>query len=63
MTIAKQLLVIQALKKYGTISPCSGADSFTGAFTQDLGYLLFWFNDTRDSTHIVKVKQTRGPDG
>lgn len=56
MTVSKRLLVMAALKKFGIIYPCSGAADFSGAFTQDFGYLLFWFNDANDSTHIVKVR-------
>lgn len=56
MNTTKRLLVMKALRKYGIITPCSDAADFAGAFTQEMGLLLFWFNDRRGSTHIVKVE-------
>ena len=54
----KKELIKLATEKYGSIKPCSAklesANIWTeSSFTDDAGYLIFWFNDQNESTHIV----------
>lgn len=58
MDTKKDQLVKLATEKYGSIKPCSAKLESTkiwsdSSFTEDAGYLIFWFNDQNESTHIV----------
>jgi hypothetical protein len=47
------LLIQQALREYGAISPCSTRDSLYDCFTVEFGRLMFWFNTQDNDTHLL----------
>lgn len=57
MTDKKEKLVKLATERFGTIFPC-GQKELEDSFTEDAGYLIFWFNDRENSTHIVSEHDT-----
>jgi len=60
MTDKKKQLIKLATEIFGDIRPCSSGVYPKGefsedSFTEDAGYLIFWFNDRVGSTHIVST--------
>ena len=53
LTFLKDLLIDNAKKLYGTISPCSTKPSLNECFTKEDNELLFWFNSVDGSTHLL----------
>lgn len=55
MPTVHQSLIEQARARYGSISSCNGLPLDDG-FTVMGSKLLFWFNDSRGSTHVVQTE-------
>lgn len=53
MSDEQRRLIVKALAKYGAIYPCFGKSGFDECFTAEFGILIFWFNSTDNSTHVV----------
>lgn len=52
----KQELIEKAQKLYGDIKPCGYRQSLCDCFTFERDNLVLWFNDTTDSTKILRKK-------
>lgn len=49
----KQKLIAKAIDKHKEIYPCSDKVSFDDCFTIHKDKLVFWYNDSELSTHIL----------
>ena len=47
-------MIKDACKKFGRVLPCGKLKSFDGCFTWFDGQVLFWFNTTDGSTHVIR---------
>lgn len=52
MTKIKQAMVDEAIEKFGDITAC-GDKTLEDCFTNELGLLIFWFNDNAGSTRVI----------
>ena len=48
----KELLIDQAIERFGEIHPVRKGIDFDECFTEEDGRLTLWFNDKNNSTHI-----------
>lgn len=53
MSTIEKSLILEALKQYGRIEPCSGR-SYESSFTKFKDKILFWFNDKDHSTRVIE---------
>ena len=53
MNELKATLMEKALQSYESIFPCAGMGSFDDCFMVDQDRLLFWFNTSDRSTHLL----------
>ncbi len=56
MTAIKSTLLQEAKEKYSQIYPCGSHDSLDECFTEEDGLILFWFNTSDASTHMLTAE-------
>ena len=49
-----QELITEAKELYGDITPCDGKKTLEDSVTVYNGYVYLWFNDSKNSTHVVR---------
>ena len=53
MNDQKQKLIRQARNQYKQIYPCSAKKSLGDCFTVEEDRILFWFNTSDETTHVI----------
>ncbi|NLP02967.1 MAG: hypothetical protein GX089_10760 [Fibrobacter sp.] len=53
MNELKRLLIRQAVELYKEIYPCSARTSLGDCFTTEEKRIMFWFNTSDKSTHVL----------
>ena len=48
----KNEMIDEAVKRYGDISYCGNKTNWNDCFTEEEGYLMFWFNVGKDTKTI-----------
>lgn len=56
MTAIKRNLLQEAKEKYSKIFPCGNNNSLSECFTEEDGLVLFWFNTSDASTHMLTAE-------
>ncbi len=56
MTAIKRNLLQEAKEKYSQIFPCGNNSSLQDCFTEEDGLILFWFNTSDCSTHMLTAE-------
>jgi hypothetical protein len=49
----KESMIEEAIQRHGDIKPCGIKETLDDCFTIQLDMILFWYNDSQDSTHII----------
>ena len=53
MNEQKMKMIRKAKRQYDRIFPCSAKKNLRDCFTVEEGQILFWFNTTDESTHVL----------
>ena len=56
-------LIKRAIERHKKIFPCARRGNFDACFTREDNRLLFWYNTTDKSTHVVSAKMMRTGNG
>jgi hypothetical protein len=59
----EQKLIKKAMQKHKKIFPCARRGNFDRCFTREDDRLLFWYNTTDKSTHVISAKVVQAGDG
>jgi hypothetical protein len=55
----EQKLIKKAMQKHKKIFPCARRGNFDACFTKEDDRILFWYNTTDRSTHVISAKVIR----
>ncbi len=56
----KEKLISQAQRRYSFIRPCATKQKLDECFTITNGKLIFWFNTSDNSTHVMSISLFSG---